>query len=656
MADCLCSILNSRAITSLSLLIPRCPPQNPFISLPALSFANPRVPRRRKEKQLLFCISNNESSSSISSSSKIDIISTREHSDGSIVFQFGDPREAMKDDELKQSSLSNKGGESDGQVESRVVKVLDGDHERKVIVKKMEREVRVHSSNLVADSGTSGVVSTNEESSTSSFLEGPSKSSEKLNAEVPVSGLSVEKVWNVSSSELNANTLIDADDTLSTVSVLEKRSKKESGETSEVLLDGKGDNEVVQQLVSVKPDSPTEVTDTVHQESDSESVELLDLPGDSESHSLESGINNIIMDDSSDSDTIEVMPVSPQTDAEPTLDEEAGCIAVDTFGEEDTSIQISEIKSDQSIVLSEAGIGLDKLQRSDNSERSSLEIIQLESPEVPVDGEEIPIAEIVLSSAAALLPHPAKLLTGGEDAYFISGRYWLGIADGVGRWSDRGIDAGVYARELMENCEKIVSEGNGSITIGRGRRRVRVRATPEEVLSLSVAESQSPGSSTVLVAHFDGQALHVVNIGDSGFLILRNGVVFERSHRMTYKFNFPYQIQRGHDPSELLEEYEIELEEGDVIIIATDGLFDNLYEQEIVSIVSASLSAGRRPKRIAEMLAAGAQEVGRSSTERSPFTDAARAAGDPTRKGGKLDDVTVIVSLVRKEYSSHGRG
>ena len=57
-----------------------------------------------------------------------------------------------------------------------------------------------------------------------------------------------------------------------------------------------------------------------------------------------------------------------------------------------------------------------------------------------------------------------------------------------------GIDPGVYARELMDNCKKIVSEGNGSI-----------RATPEEVLSLSVAKSQSPGSSTVLVAHFDGQ-------------------------------------------------------------------------------------------------------------------------------------------------------
>lgn len=59
-----------------------------------------------------------------------------------------------------------------------------------------------------------------------------------------------------------------------------------------------------------------------------------------------------------------------------------------------------------------------------------------------------------------------------------------------------GIDPGVYARELMENCENIVSEGNGSII-----------TTPEEVLSLSAAKSQSPGSSTVLVAHFDGQVL-----------------------------------------------------------------------------------------------------------------------------------------------------
>lgn len=42
----------------------------------------------------------------------------------------------------------------------------------------------------------------------------------------------------------------------------------------------------------------------------------------------------------------------------------------------------------------------------------------------------------------------------------------------------------------------------------------------------------------------------------------------------------------------ILQTYSIDLDEGDVIIAATDGLFDNLYEQEITAIVSKSLQAG----------------------------------------------------------------
>lgn len=42
----------------------------------------------------------------------------------------------------------------------------------------------------------------------------------------------------------------------------------------------------------------------------------------------------------------------------------------------------------------------------------------------------------------------------------------------------------------------------------------------------------------------------------------------------------------------MFQEYHIDLEEGDVIITATDGLFDNLYEQEIASIVSKSVEDG----------------------------------------------------------------
>lgn len=46
----------------------------------------------------------------------------------------------------------------------------------------------------------------------------------------------------------------------------------------------------------------------------------------------------------------------------------------------------------------------------------------------------------------------------------------------------------------MKNCERIVSDCE-SIPVNE----------PEEVVVRSVAETQSPGSSTILVAYFDGQ-------------------------------------------------------------------------------------------------------------------------------------------------------
>lgn len=46
-----------------------------------------------------------------------------------------------------------------------------------------------------------------------------------------------------------------------------------------------------------------------------------------------------------------------------------------------------------------------------------------------------------------------------------------------------------------------------------------------------------------------------------------------------------------------------------------------------------------------------AQEVGSSVSGRSPFADAAKAAGYAGYSGGKLDDVAVIVSLVQKPPS-----
>jgi hypothetical protein len=49
------------------------------------------------------------------------------------------------------------------------------------------------------------------------------------------------------------------------------------------------------------------------------------------------------------------------------------------------------------------------------------------------------------------------------------------------------------------------------------------------------------------------QVLHASNIGDSGFLVIRNGEVYKKSNPMTYGFNFPLQIEKGDDPIKLVQ-------------------------------------------------------------------------------------------------------
>ncbi|KAK8562725.1 hypothetical protein V6N13_018708 [Hibiscus sabdariffa] len=270
--------------------------------------------------------------------------------------------------------------------------------------------------------------------------------------------------------------------------------------------------------------------------------------------------------------------------------------------------------------------------------------VELQSGGTTLEREEIPTAGFFLYSGAALLPNPTKAFAGGEDAYFIAHQNWLGVADGVGQWSLEGISVGVYAKELIENCERIVSDRNGV-----------PKTDPVEVLNRAAANTQSCGSSTVLAAYFDDRALHVANIGDSGFMIIRNGAVFKRSSPMLYEFSFPVQIEKGDHPSDFVEVYRIDLDENDVIITATDGLFDNLYEKDIASIVFKSLQENLRPQEIAELLATRAQEVGQLSLVRSPLSDEVQAAGYVGYRGGKLDDVTVIVSLVKRRFSNHAQ-
>ncbi|KAL8536137.1 hypothetical protein ACS0TY_011681 [Phlomoides rotata] len=313
-------------------------------------------------------------------------------------------------------------------------------------------------------------------------------------------------------------------------------------------------------------------------------------------------------------DTIQLMTMPPQFEASSVLEVETGVLSVEESREDDGSKNLKE--------------------GGDLTEASVHEAAVTEPTPM---SQEMLKTNFVLSSGAALLLHPSKVLTGGEDAYFVSGQTWLGVADGVSMWSLEGTNPGVYAQELIKNCEKLISVNNGDSI-----------SNPVELLNLSVADTDSPGSSTVLITQFDGQALHVANVGDSGFIVLRNGSIHKRSSPMNHAFHFPMRIERGDDPSSLAEFYRVDLEEDDIIITATDGLLDNLYDEEISLIVMKSLAADRKMQEIAEKLALKAQEIGRSECVRTPFGDDARAAGFAGCTGGKLDDIAVIVSVVQR--------
>lgn len=82
-----------------------------------------------------------------------------------------------------------------------------------------------------------------------------------------------------------------------------------------------------------------------------------------------------------------------------------------------------------------------------------------------------------------------------------------------------------------------------------------------------------------------------------------------------------------------------------MIIAGTDGLFDNLYINEVSPVVVHALRAGFSPELTAKQIAALARERAVDKNRQSPFAKAAQDAGF-RYYGGKLDDITVVVSYI----------
>ncbi|KAG8384043.1 hypothetical protein BUALT_Bualt04G0077000 [Buddleja alternifolia] len=210
-----------------------------------------------------------------------------------------------------------------------------------------------------------------------------------------------------------------------------------------------------------------------------------------------------------------------------------------------------------------------------------------------------------LVSGACYMPHPAKEKTGH------------------------------YARELMSNSVKAIRElQNGDID-------------PLGVLVKAHAETKAMGSSTAVIIALKNQDLHAINLGDSGFIIIREGSLIFESPVQQHGFNFTYQLATGTDGDQPSsgQVFKISVLPGDVVVAGSDGLFDNLYNKEVAAIVGDAVKDGLGPDATAQKIAAFARVRALDRKHRTPFSTAAQEAGF-TYYGGKLDDLTVVVSYV----------
>ncbi|RLN88262.1 hypothetical protein BBJ28_00008930 [Nothophytophthora sp. Chile5] len=342
-----------------------------------------------------------------------------------------------------------------------------------------------------------------------------------------------------------------------------------------------------------------------------------------------------------------------------------------------------------------------------------------------------------LHSFAMSIPHPAKKETGGEDAFFLGvvareegederadvpaeerpidiepsistvthgtqgpiDVLAMGVADGVGSWFEKGVSARLYAQELMTAAHQAVQ-----ISYTKNH-----DIDPAEVLHAAwstVLQKEIIGSSTACVLALDPELgeLHGVNLGDSGFLIIRDKMsdretarlrgtldgslmrkianreqdltpagrrkgahVSYRSPQQLHYFNCPFQL--GFAGAELAKDVAVDLSsshspmsekplfetpdngmrlrvpvlEGDLIILATDGLFDNVDEDVLLEIVRAEPDLEAMTRKLVQR----AYDLSLDRMRDSPFARLAKE-NDLLWGGGMPDDITIIAARVTK--------
>ena len=261
-------------------------------------------------------------------------------------------------------------------------------------------------------------------------------------------------------------------------------------------------------------------------------------------------------------------------------------------------------------------------------------------------------------AGAQCVPHPDKG-DNGEDAFFVTPGA-VGVADGVGGWAAHGVDSGMYARELMLAAREYSAP----------RQEAGEDVQPLDILQASyahVSRRRDLGSATACIVSIVGSGasarVETANLGDSGLMHLRKSVagweVVARSTEQQHTFNCP--IQLGSESADVPSDAQLmshAVYDGDFLICGTDGIFDNLFDDELVELVAEASEAHAQAgggngglfdaDALCAMIVRVATVVANDVQVVTPFSENAATYGYDAL-GGKLDDMTVVCAHVCAE-------
>jgi serine/threonine protein phosphatase PrpC len=242
-------------------------------------------------------------------------------------------------------------------------------------------------------------------------------------------------------------------------------------------------------------------------------------------------------------------------------------------------------------------------------------------------GDSTTIKCIYQSIASSKIPVEGS----SDDAKFLTANDF-GVFDGVGSWNKIGVDCGKYTSSLASSCRSMLSVERNSVgRLYRSSRKSEINLV--QVLNFAQENAKRNdlvGSTTVCMVSIDEvqRYANILNLGDSGTYIFRRpkenaakssrsisscaDLVF-RTEAKQHFFDTPFQIGNSNNIpsatnyfSELNGEslitstkygsipfdkpsdssvFSVPLEVGDVVLVATDGLFDNINTNDIMKII-----------------------------------------------------------------------